>query len=129
MTDNQEARLDRTPGERRKHRRYFVDLPLDCRVIENKRRGPIQVGFADNAGTGGFSVYLDERISSGNQLILELYYRDDYKFSSLKLLTEVIWSNEEREANGFKPGVRLLRLENGGNLKLRSILKNCPVLM
>jgi hypothetical protein len=129
MTENQADGLNPLVGERRKHRRYFVDLPVDCCVIENKRKGPIHVGMAENAGTGGLSVYLNERVSPGNQLILELYYRDDYKFSSLKILTEVVWNSEERETPGYKHGVKLLRLENGGNQKLRSLLKRCPILM
>lgn len=129
MAHNDVTRVDHPIAERRKHRRYFVDLPLDCWVIENKRKGQTQVGIAENAGVGGLSVYLNERISEGNQLILELYYRDDYKFSSLKILTEVIWNSEERETHGYKHGLRLLRLENGGNLKLRSILKHCFTLI
>lgn len=129
MTDNQDARLSHKVSERRKHPRYFVDLPADCYVIRNKRKGPIQVGIAENAGIGGISVYLNDRVSSGNQLIIELYYRDDYKFSSLKILTEVVWNSEEREAPGYKHGLKLLRLENGGNMKLQSLLKHSPIPM
>jgi hypothetical protein len=129
MTDNHTGGVDCPVRERRKHRRYFVDLPLDCRVIKNRRRGPVQVGIAENAGSGGLSINLSDRISPGNRLILELYYRDDYQFSSLKILSEVIWNTKEKEAHGYKHGLKLLRLENGGNLKLQSILKHCPIMM
>ena len=129
MTESNTAGIDRPVGERRKHRRYFIDLPLDCRVIENTSRGPIQPGITENAGTGGLSVYLNDKVSPGNQLILELYYRDDYRFSSLKILTQVVWNHEEKEAQGYKHGLKLLRLESGGNQKLQSILKHCPLLI
>jgi hypothetical protein len=87
------------------------------------------VGIAENAGTGGLSVYLNERVPGGNQLILELYYRENYEFSSLKLLTEVVWNREEKEDDGYKHGLKLLRLERGGDLKLQSLLKHCPILI
>ena len=116
-------------AERRKHRRHFIDLPVDCCVIDNRTKGPILAGVAENAGPGGLSIYLNERFSRGRHLIIELYYRDGYKFSSLRLLTRVVWSSELREASGFKHGLKLLKLENGGCTKLQSLLKNSPMLI
>jgi len=129
MINNQADGLGHRVGERRKHRRHFVDLPVDCCVIENKRKGPIQVGVAENAAIGGLSVYLNERFTSGTHLFIELYYRDGYEFSSLKILTEVIWNSDKMETSGYKHGLKLLSLENGGNQKLRALLKHSPMLM
>lgn len=129
MITNEPAKPHHPVGERRKHRRHFIDLPVDCSVVQNKRKGPRHVGIAENAGIGGLSVYLDERVSPGRQLISELYYRDDCKFCSLKILTEVVWNRGEREALGYKHGLKLLKLETGGTPKLQSILRNCPILM
>jgi hypothetical protein len=102
---------------------------LDCRVIENKTKGPIQAGIAENAGSGGLSIYLNDMVPSGHQLLLELYYKDEYEFTSLKLLTEVVWIHEEKEPQGYKHGLKLLKLESGGNQKLQSLLKHCPLLL
>jgi hypothetical protein len=129
MADNSSGGLDHPVRERRKHRRYFVDLPLDCRVVENKTKGPIQAGIAENAGSGGLSIYLSDMVPSGHQLLLELYYKDEYEFTSLKLLTEVVWIDEEKEPQGYKHGLKLLKLESGGNQKLQSLLKHCPLLL
>ena len=116
-------------GERRKHRRHFVDLPLDCSVVQNNRRGPIQSGIAENLGIGGLSIYINQRFPPGSHLIIELYYKDGYQFSSLRTLTEVIWSSQEKNTSRYKHGVKLLRLENGGSQKLQSLLKKNPTLI
>ena len=129
MIENQLSKPDRLVGERRKHRRHFIDLPVDCCVIRNKTKGPIHVGIAENAGVGGLSVYLDERFSPGNRLTVELYYKHDFRFCSLKILTEVVWHNRKREALGYRHGLKSLKLENGGNLKLKSLLEYSPTLM
>ncbi len=127
MIDNQADTLDPRMRERRRYRRYLIDLPVDCHVVENRRKGPIQVGMAENAAVGGLSVYLNERVSPGNRLIIELYYKDDFRFSSLKALTEVVWNSQERETLGYKHGLKSLKLEIGGNRKLQSLLKRCPI--
>ena len=119
----------RPVGERRKHQRYYVDLPLDYRAVENKKKGPIQGGTTRNLGIGGFSISLKERIPPGKRLLIELYYNDSSRFASLKIMTEVIWSSGETEDIGFKHGLKSLLLEKGGNAKLLSILKRCPLPM
>ncbi len=129
MIDNESVKPQPPTPERRKHRRHYVDLPADCFVIHNKGKGPIHVGIAENAGVGGLSVYLDQRIASGSQLMIELYYREDCRFTSLKTVAQVVWHSHERETLGFKHGLRLLKLETGGSPKLRSILKRGPILM
>jgi hypothetical protein len=129
MLDNESARSHHPVGERRKHRRHFIDLPADCFVIQNKRKGPVHVGIAENAGAGGLSVYLDEKVSSGKQLIIEMYYKDDCRFSSLKVLGQVVWTSNEKETLGYKHGLKLLKLETGGSPKLKTILKHCPILI
>ena len=129
MIENQVPRPDHLVGERRKHRRHFIDLPVDCCVIRNKTKGPIHVGIAENAGVGGLSVYLNQRFSPGNRLTVELYYKHDFSFSSLKILTEVVWNSQKREALGYRHGLKSLKLENGGNLKLKSLLEYSPTLM
>jgi hypothetical protein len=127
MTENEKS--EQSIGERRKHRRYFVDLPVDCCFSENRAKGPIHTGITEDLGMGGVSVYLSDRVFPGNRFVVELYYRDGYRFSSLKILTEVVWADEKNEAPGYRHGLRLLKLENGGTLKLRCLLKRCPSLM
>jgi len=129
MTNSDPHEPGHRMGDRRKHRRHFVDLPIDCCAIQKSRRGPIQAGVAENAGVGGFLIYLNQRFSPGSHLVIELYYKDSYQFSSIKILGKVIWSNEQRDTSGYKHGVKLLKLENGGGRKLRSILENFPSLI
>jgi len=129
MIQDQPAGPQEPVRERRKHRRHYVDLPADCFVIQNKKKGPVHVGIAENAGAGGLSLYLNKRIPSGRQLIIELYYREDCKFTSLKILARVVWNSHEEETLGYKHGLKLLKLETGGTPKLQSILKHGPILM
>ncbi|MBW2057682.1 MAG: PilZ domain-containing protein [Deltaproteobacteria bacterium] len=129
MIDQKGTGFEHRVCERRKHRRYFGDIPFDCWPLKQGKRGPSQVGIAENAGAGGLCIHLEERIPEGNEIILELYYRDDHRFSSLKLLAVVIWNSEEREARGYRHGLKLLRLETGGGRKLQSLLKQCLALM
>jgi len=113
-------------GERRKHRRHFIDLPVDCCLVQQNRRGPIQSGIAENVGIGGLSIYLDQRFPPGSHLIIEVYFKDGYQFSSLRILAQVIWSNQDEDTSRYRHGVKLLKLENGGSQKLQSLLKKSP---
>jgi hypothetical protein len=129
MTNGNADDLRHPTGERRKHRRHFVDLPIDCCAVQQRGKGPIQAGVAENAGAGGFLIYLNQRFSPGSHLVIELYYKETYQFSSIKILGKVIWSDEQRDTSGYRHGVKLLKLENGGGRKLQYILGNFPSLI
>ena len=97
--------------ERRRHRRYAYDGP-----VEYRRLGPATPGRIRNLSEGGLQVELPERFSSGTQLSLDLSLGD----RSIHAEVEVAWSTDPPggAATSYSHGVKFLRLELQDRLSL-----------
>jgi hypothetical protein len=97
--------------ERRRHRRYAYDGP-----VEYRRLGPATPGRIRNLSEGGLLVELPERFSSGTQLSLDLSLGD----RSIHAEVEVTWSTDPRDGamTSYPHGVKFIRLELQDRLSL-----------
>src|SRR5512136_2907495 len=67
-------------AERRKHRRFSVELPLDYSIENQEHYG----GVAANASRGGLVAYLPAAITVGTLLNVELIFVNGFELSSVR---------------------------------------------
>ena len=77
-------------GEKRKHQRFSVELPLDYSEVNGKE---IHGGIVANASEGGLLVYLPERIEVGKSLKIEILYVKGLDLETIKATAKIVWSD------------------------------------
>ncbi len=107
--------------ERRKDRRFTLELPMDYSVESVDRYG----GVAANASKGGLLVYLPEAIVVGTSLKIELLFAKGSELNSIRAIAKVVWSDlAPREIWGeYRYGLEFQSFQEGDLQKLKRLLK------
>ncbi len=107
-------------GERRKHPRFRVDLPLGYSVESVDRQG----GVAANASKSGLLVYLPEAIFVGSLVKVEILFAKGSGLNSISATAKVVWSDlsPEEISGGYRYGLKFESFQEGDFLKLRKLL-------
>ncbi len=107
--------------ERRKHRRFNVELPLDY-SIENKDHSG---GIAANASRGGVVAYLPVALAVGTSLNIEVIFADGFELNSIRARAKVIWSNLAPKViwGEYRYGLKFEKFQEGEARKLKALLR------
>lgn len=107
--------------ERRKDRRFTLELPMDYSIESVDRYG----GVAANASKGGLLVYLPEAIVVGTSLKIELLFAKGSELNSVRAIAKVVWSDlAPREIWGeYRYGLEFQSFQEGDLQKLKRLLK------
>lgn len=99
--------LDGTvPFEKRRHRRFTVDLP-----IEYRRRDLVEKYVrVINASESGLSIYLSEQMEVGQYLRTKLFFPFGSELNFIELVTQVVWTDvhPEKDWGDYRAGVRFV---------------------
>ncbi len=106
--------------ERRRHRRFRVDLPLGYSLENVEHHG----GVAANASRSGLLVYLPEAIFVGSRLNVEILFARGSRLNSISATAKVVWSDlaPEESSGGYRYGLKFESFQEGDFAKLRKLL-------
>lgn len=108
--------------ERRKHPRFFVELPLDY-----SRKGIKEDfgGIIKNASEEGVLVYLPEKLGLGELLKIEIYFAKGLELNTIQGIARVVWTDlAARESwSEHRYGLQFQSIPKGNLQKLKSLLK------
>jgi c-di-GMP-binding flagellar brake protein YcgR len=107
--------------ERRRHRRFGVELPLDYSIENKDHYG----GVAANASRGGLVAYLPEAIAVGTSLNIEIIFVNGFELNSVRARAKVIWSNLAPKVTWgeYRYGLEFEKFQRGDVQKLKTLLK------
>ncbi len=108
-------------SERRKHRRFSVELPLDYSIENEEHYG----GVAANASRGGLVAYLPVAITVGTLLNIEIIFANGFELSSVRARARVIWSHLAPKViwGEYRYGLEFERLQERDVRKLKTLLR------
>jgi hypothetical protein len=108
-------------GERRRHPRFNVELPLDYSIEHNDH----YAGVAANAGKGGLVAYLPAAIAVGTSLNIEIIFMRGFELNSIRAKARVIWSNLAPKVTWgqYRYGLEFEKFQRGDVQKLKTLLK------
>ncbi len=111
------------PVQRRKHRRYSVEFPLDYSLVNGKTA--YNGGFAADASEGGLLVYLLEKIAIGAALRIEIFYVKDLSLETIVATAKTVWTDSAAKTgfHKYKYGLQFLSLDEENLNTLRALLK------
>lgn len=113
--------LDGTvPFEKRRHRRFTVDLP-----IEYRRRDLVEKYVrVINASESGLSIYLSEQMEVGQYLRTKLFFPFGSELNFIELVTQVVWTDvhPEKDWGDYRAGVRFVDISQADLSNLKNYL-------
>ena len=106
--------------EKRKHRRFTVDLP-----IEYRRRDLVDKYVrVINASESGLSIYLSEQMEVGQYLRTKLFFPFGSELNFIELVTQVVWRDVQpgKDWGDYRAGVRFVDVSPADLSNLKNYL-------
>lgn len=109
--------------ERRRHRRFNIDLPVEYYRIDSTvhRKGRVM-----NASEEGLLLYLPEQMEIGQYLRIKLFFTSGTEMNAIEMLVTVVWVDIhlEEDWGDYRTGVRSFGISPEDSTKLKNFLKN-----
>jgi len=108
--------------ERRTHKRYSVNLPLEYHRVDSPAPSSGRTG---NVSQGGLLLYSSEKMEVGQQLRLKLFFPLGPELTSLEATAELVWvaSSTDEKWGTYSCGVKFLQLNQEDETNLKEFLK------
>ena len=110
--------------ERRKHPRFFLDLPLDYRVMDLPDK---YGGIVINGGEEGLLLHCLQEMPVGTRLTITVLFPLRFELTSLEVLGKVVRRDRRKGSDtGYNYGLSLIKVKEKDRLKLKHLLKPSP---
>jgi hypothetical protein len=106
--------------ERRRHRRFPVDFPVD---YYREDGGRAYVGKALNASEGGLMVCFEESMTLGTKVMVSMLFNLGYQFTEIKARCQVVWKDVGviSDSPGYQYGLEFLDINDYDIVKLKRL--------
>jgi hypothetical protein len=107
--------------EKRKHPRFYLDLPLEYRVIDvPQAHGALVV----NASETGLLVHSIKNIPTGTKLNIAVLFPKGFELSNFEVFAEIVWKDIQWEENwlGYQLGLKFVHILEEDHQKLKQLL-------
>jgi hypothetical protein len=108
-------------GEKRKHPRYYLNLPIEFKVMNDRY---VHGAMTVNASETGLLVQSPKNIPVGTKLSIAVLFSQGFQLSNFEMLAEVVWTkihaNEGRE--GYQSGLRFIHILEEDRQQLKNLL-------
>ena len=123
MDETAKPRYGTVNFERRKYRRFNIDLPVEYYRIDSTVH---RKGRATNASEEGLLLYLPEQIEIEQNLTLKLFFTSNSELNSIEMLVKVVWVDIhlEKDWGDYRTGVRFIDISPEDMTKLKNFLRS-----
>jgi len=130
LTRKKEKKGEKAPSqkgvlaiEKRRHPRFFVELPFD---YSRKGKKTDFGGMVKNASERGILVYLPEKIEVGEILNVEIYFAKGLELQTVQGTAKIVWADlAARETwREHRYGLEFQSMPRGMIQKLKNLLKD-----
>lgn len=106
--------------EKRRHRRFNVDLPIEYSRTDLS----VKHGHAVNASESGLLLYLPEQMEFGQNLKLKLFFTSASEMNTIETLVQVVWLDIHLGDGwgDYRTGVRFVDISPQDLAKLKNFL-------
>lgn len=113
--------------ERRSHPRFFIDLPLEYRDMDDScLHGAIVV----NASEGGFLIESPRDIPVGKELNITVLYSKEFELITFRVVAKIVWKEPYlkedlkigRNWKGYQYGLKFIQILEEDRWKLSLLL-------
>ena len=112
--------------EKRKHRRFLLELPLDYRLVESSST---LGGIVLNAGEGGFLIRSFREMAVGSTLNITVLFPYKFQLATFEAVAQIVRKERRVQGqSGIKYGLRIVRINDMNYLKLRYVLASSTLI-
>jgi len=107
--------------EKRKHPRFYLDLPLEYRVIDvPQAHGALVV----NVSESGLLVHSIKDIPIGTKLNIAVLFPKGFELANFEVFAEIVWKDIQWEENwlGYQLGLKFVHIPEEDHQKLKQLL-------
>jgi c-di-GMP-binding flagellar brake protein YcgR len=122
--DRSKSRAGIARIEERKHPRFVLNLPIEYSLVNTDTH---QSGYTFNTSEGGLMVNLPEELEAGRLLKIRIFFSFGPEINSIEILCQVVWTDHVRGADGYRSGVKFLKLSAQDLDKLIDFLKKLAI--
>ena len=113
--------------ERRRHPRFYVDLPVTYYEMDSSVRYDSFIkhnGRAINASEEGLMIYFRKDIEMGQDLKMKLSFPIESKLESIQVQTKVVWIDitDDMGWGNYRHGVNFINISVEDKSKFKSFL-------
>jgi hypothetical protein len=107
--------------ERRGFPRFFIELPLEYRVVNASYS---HGGLVVNLSEGGLLIYSIKDMPIGSKLNIEVLFPKEFKLTHFKVFAEIVWKEKymKEDWEGFQYGLRIIEISEGDRSRLKQLL-------
>jgi len=113
--------------EKRRHPRFYIDLPAEYRDISDSY---LHGGIVVNASEGGFLIDTVTDIPLGTELSVTVLYPKEFELADLKVLTRIVrketyWKEDSkinRKWKEYRYGLEFIQISDEDRWKLSLLL-------
>jgi hypothetical protein len=114
-------------NERRRYPRFFIDLPLEYRDMDDSC---LRGGIVVNASKGGFLIESLRDIPVGTELEIAVLYPKGFELSNFKAVAKIVWKEPYSKGDwkgdkfwkGYQYGLEFIRILDEDRWKLDLLL-------
>jgi len=104
----------------RSHPRFSVSLPIDYWHVDSVKR---QTGRTGNISEKGTLIYVPEKMETGKNVRLKVFFSNPLEMNSIDVLGEVVWNNGYwRNEGGYQIGMKYVDISPEDTYTLKSFL-------
>ncbi len=119
MRRGQRRKRNQNEVEGRQHPRVSLNLPLEYYATNHNPR----TGHTCNLSPSGGMLNIRERLRSGQQIKLAIFFCQGARVEAVKVNSQVVWVDGDRENGGFRSGVKFIDLSPQDRDKLQKFFE------
>ena len=105
--------------EKRRHPRFLLHLPIEYDRVNSDLNFS---GYTSNASKNGLMVNLPEQVDIGQFLKITLFFSFGSDLDSIKMLSQVVWTDHVGEDGSYRSGVRFVDITSEDRNRLETLL-------
>jgi hypothetical protein len=109
--------------EKRKHPRFYLNLPIEFRVINAPHvRGAMIV----NASETGLLIQSPNNVPAGTKLDIAVLFSEGFELANFEALAEVVWTKtgSYEGKQGYQLGLKFIQMSTEDCQKLKHLLSS-----
>ena len=109
--------------ERRKSPRFYMDFPLEYRVIDAP---DAHGGVVVNGSEIGLCIHSVRNLPIGTRLDISVIFPEEFQMTNFEVAAEIIWKDVylTEDWNGYQYGLRFTLIKEGDLQKLKQLLQD-----
>jgi hypothetical protein len=107
--------------DKRKHPRFYMDWPLEYRVMDGS---PAYGGLVVDGSEVGLRIHSIKNLPIGTKLKIAVIFPRGFQMTNFDVLAEIVWKDlyYEEEQNGYQYGLKFVHINEEDLQKLRQLL-------